>query len=533
MEILNKLIESLLGDGSPKDIWFYIAQAVGLAAVTFYLLGYLQKKRGTILTFNLTARVLYVLQYVLLGAFEGAVLDVSGSVASVLAGKKEQPFIKRYRIAFIIGVNLLIVAMGLLVYESPLSLLPIGAVMLHTGAFWLSDEKWVRRISLLGCPLWFIYNFKSEAYFSSLGDFLSFLFILISIFRYDVPRKTPKKQGAKETLPMTLSPLFTSHMVLAMDKPIRVFGTGEGKATVRFLDHVAEAECKDGKWLATLPPVAAGGPYDMTVELAGETVTLTDVDVGRVILYCGQSNMVVPLKESATPEERRTPPSSLRLFYAAPSQHPGVAYTHWRVADRESIEEFSTVGGLSGAALARETGVAVGAVLCAQGASMIEAWLPEGTMDALDIHLTTEQKSRNFTVPPYCTWNGDGYLYHLDFLPLCPFVFSAAVWYQGESNGASVAASEAYEAQLTELIRRWRADLKDESLPFVIVQLADYEKCECPAGWRKVQETQLAIVQKIENTSAVVCRDVCESTDIHPKTKHLLADRVTEALKAL
>ncbi|MBO5754557.1 MAG: YgjV family protein [Clostridia bacterium] len=74
MEILNKLTESLLGDGSPKDIWFYIAQAVGLAAVTFYLLGYLQKKRGTILTFNLTARVLYVLQYVLLGAFEGSEL---------------------------------------------------------------------------------------------------------------------------------------------------------------------------------------------------------------------------------------------------------------------------------------------------------------------------------------------------------------------------------------------------------------------------------------------------------------------------
>ncbi|MBO5653119.1 MAG: YgjV family protein, partial [Clostridia bacterium] len=45
-----------------------------LAAVTFYLLGYLQKKRGTILTFNLTARVLYVLQYVLLGAFEGSEL---------------------------------------------------------------------------------------------------------------------------------------------------------------------------------------------------------------------------------------------------------------------------------------------------------------------------------------------------------------------------------------------------------------------------------------------------------------------------
>lgn len=510
-------------------VLYYIAQGIGFVAVTLYLLGYLQKKRKSIIAFNLTSRVMYIAQYILLGAFEGAVLDVAGALSSVFAGKKDNSFIKKYKIPVIILMNLAIIGLGLLVYESPLSLLPIVAVMLHTGAFWISDEKWVRRISLLGCPPWFIYNFMSEAYFSSVGDALSFLFILISIFRYDIPHKKHKKETAK----MTLSPLFSSHMVLAMDKPIRVFGTGEGTATVRLAGQTASATAENGKWLVELPPMAAGGPYDMTVELAGETVTLTDVYVGRVILYCGQSNMAFSLNESATPEERRTPPSSLRLFYANPTQHPSAAYTHWRVADRESIEEFSSVGGLSGAALARETGVAVGAVLCAKGASMIEAWLPEGTMDALDIHLTTEQKSRNFTVHPYCTWNGDGYLYHVDFLPLCPFVFSAAVWYQGESNGASVAAANAYEAQLTELIRRWRADLMDDALPFVIVQLADYDKCECPAGWRKVQETQVAITSKVSATVSVVCRDVCESDNIHPKTKHLLADRVAEALKAL
>ena len=530
MNFLQKVIESLLGDGSPKDAWFYIAQAVGLVAVTFYLLGYLQKKKGTILAFNLTARILYVAQYLFLGAFEGAVLDVSGAVASVFAGQKERSFIKRFRVLCIIGVNLIIIALGLLVYESPLSLLPIAAVMLHTGAFWLDDERWVRIVSLLGCPLWFIYNFASAAYFSSVGDFLSFLFIIISIYRYDLPRT--KKQN-KDVTPMTLSPFFTSHMVLPMDKPIRVFGTGEGKAVVHLLDHVAEAVCKDGKWVATLPPVAAGGPYEMKVELNGEAVTLTDVYVGKVILYCGQSNNVVPLKESATPEELKSPPSSLRLFYASPTQWPDLAYTSWRVADRENMEDFPSVGGLSAAALSRETGLAVGALVCAKGASMIEAWLPEGTMDALNIHLTAEEKSANFTVHPYCLYNGDGFLYHADFLPLCPFVFSAAVWYQGESNGASVNAANAYEAQLTELIRRWRADLMDDALPFVIVQLADYDKCECPAGWRKVQETQAAITQKVENTVCVVCRDVCESDNVHPKTKHPLAARVAEVLKSL
>lgn len=198
MDILNKIAESLLGDGSPKDAWFYLAQAVGLAAVTFYLLGYLQRKGKRILAFNLTARVLYVAQYLLLGAFEGAVLDVAGSAASVLAGQKERSFIKKYRVLCIVGVNLLIIALGLLVYESPLSLLPIAAVMLHTGAFWLNSDRWVRFVSLLGCPLWFIYNFASEAYFSSVGDALSFLFIVISIVRYDLKKKPEEGEETRE-----------------------------------------------------------------------------------------------------------------------------------------------------------------------------------------------------------------------------------------------------------------------------------------------------------------------------------------------
>jgi hypothetical protein len=171
------------------------ALIIGLAAVTFYLLGYLQKKRITILAFNLSARILYIVQYLLLGAFSGAVLDVAGAFASILAGRKNTPLLKKLRIPVIIAANLAIIGLGLLVYKTPLDLLPIVAVLFHTGAFWLDDEKWVRRISLLGCPPWFIYNFSCGAYGSSVGDALSFLFILISIFRYDIKKHSHKGEN--------------------------------------------------------------------------------------------------------------------------------------------------------------------------------------------------------------------------------------------------------------------------------------------------------------------------------------------------
>ena len=166
-----------------------IAFVVGIVAVIFYLLGYLQKKRNRIILFNVTSRILYIIQYIMLGAFEGAVLDVAGTVSSVVAQKKEAPFIKKHIKLAIVVVNLFIVAMGLVTYKNLYSILPVIGVVLHTGAFWLDNEKTIRRVSFLGCPFWLLYNFISGAYGSCIGDILSMVSIGIAMYRYDYKKE--------------------------------------------------------------------------------------------------------------------------------------------------------------------------------------------------------------------------------------------------------------------------------------------------------------------------------------------------------
>ena len=65
-----------------------LAFIIGLAAVACFLLSYQMKKRKGIILINATSRALYILQYILLGAFDGAALDISGMIASLLAGKE-------------------------------------------------------------------------------------------------------------------------------------------------------------------------------------------------------------------------------------------------------------------------------------------------------------------------------------------------------------------------------------------------------------------------------------------------------------
>lgn len=171
------------------------AQVVGIIAVTIFVLSYLQKSRRNIIILNVTSRILYILQYLLLGAISGAALDILGAVASVVAGKKDSPFIKRHKKLIMILIDGAIIIAGLaicIINKNPLDLLPIAGVLLHTGAFWMSDERIIRRISLVGSPCWLAYNLASRAYGSAVGDTLSICSIIVAMIRYRKREKSDK-----------------------------------------------------------------------------------------------------------------------------------------------------------------------------------------------------------------------------------------------------------------------------------------------------------------------------------------------------
>lgn len=164
-----------------------IPQIIGLAAVATFLLSYQQKTRQKIIAFNVVSRCLYILQYLLLGAFSGAILDVLGAISSFVAGKKHTSFVKKHLTLVIVLITALILGAGIaisLINRSYLDLFSLTGVLLHTSAFWLNREKVIRWVSLAGCPFWFIYNFTSQAYGSAVGDLLTMGSIVIAMIRH-------------------------------------------------------------------------------------------------------------------------------------------------------------------------------------------------------------------------------------------------------------------------------------------------------------------------------------------------------------
>ncbi len=161
-----------------------IANIVGVIATILYVLCYQQKTRVGIIAMNVTSRALYVTQYLLLGAFSGAVFDMMGIVIGILAAKRDTPFIRRFMIPLIVVTNLILAGAMLLTWEGPLSLFAYIGVTLHTLALWLKKEKAIRWLSFIGQPFWLVYNAANLAFGSVIGDVISLGSMLVALWRY-------------------------------------------------------------------------------------------------------------------------------------------------------------------------------------------------------------------------------------------------------------------------------------------------------------------------------------------------------------
>ncbi len=163
-----------------------IAHILGALAVITFFMSFQLKTRRNIIMVNLTSRMLYILQYICLGAFEGAVLDFMGFVFSFVARYKEKSFISKHFPVIIAAVNVLLLIAGFAMYENLFSLFAIVGIVLEITALWLTKEKNIRILSLLSAPFWLVYNTANGAYGSSVGNVAVIASIAVAIYRLDI-----------------------------------------------------------------------------------------------------------------------------------------------------------------------------------------------------------------------------------------------------------------------------------------------------------------------------------------------------------
>lgn len=329
---------------------------------------------------------------------------------------------------------------------------------------------------------------------------------------------------------MKLSDIFSDRMVLQRNKEIRVFGEGEGEGYVDFCGKHTPFSCEDGHFLATLPAEEAGGPYTLTVSLGGECITLSDVMVGDVYIAAGQSNMELPVWE--TVDIFPIDCEGVRLYERRPTEIGFVRGRHecggdvWEYCTADTARNFSAIGLAFGRNLHASTGVPVGILMCAIGASRIDAWTPA--------EIVNTPTYREWVPSDYQTYgnylfNEPGWCFANKLLPLCPFSVAGVLFYQGEANTKPPACYH-YDKLLSEMIGAWRGALADDALPFYIVQLAPHTSTVGGANWAAVRAGQERASRTLPHVKMVTIPETGESRLIHPARKAAVAGALVNAV---
>jgi len=135
-------------------------------------------------------------------------------------------------------------------------------------------------------------------------------------------------------------------------------------------------------------------------------------------------------------------------------------------------------------------------------------------------------------------------LYNAVLHPLAPYAINGVVWYQGESNTGNPAP---YADYLKKLMGCWRDRWQDQQMPFVIVQLANYDGRQqtgfprpisyqaepVNSGWAQLREAQRTAVKVDPYAELAVINDLGETVDIHPLRKKEVAGRIAQCFDRL
>lgn len=290
----------------------------------------------------------------------------------------------------------------------------------------------------------------------------------------------------------------------------------QGEVTWKTLNSLKEPDRYAGK-LKELPV----GSYSISFRVVKDTasgsntneeviapVVVEPLFVGDLWILAGQSNMKGFGKLSWT----EPPQLGISCFYL--DDHWDLAVeplcwlnesadpVHWTVSPAERSEAAAkerrerTQGAGLGISFAKEifrhTGVPIGLVPCAKGATSMKDWDPE----------RKEEGSNSL------------YGAMIRRIEKLGGTIRGCLWYQGESDANEEAAPQ-YRKRMRRWIERLRMDVSDPALPLIYAQLSVHYAGAEPRWWNTIQHEQYLLEQEMDQVAMIPTIDAGLSDIIH------------------
>jgi sialate O-acetylesterase len=202
-----------------------------------------------------------------------------------------------------------------------------------------------------------------------------------------------------------LPQLVRDSMILQRDTKINIWGWAAKGENIKIRFNNKDFKTTtgaDGKWIVSLPPMKAGGPYTMDIA-ASNKITLKEILIGDVWFCSGQSNMVHQMNihdvtyakdiaEANYPQIRQFWIPTLTSFDGPKDNLPT---GFWKSAVLEDVRPFSAVAFFFAKKLYEKYHIPIGIINASVGGTPIEAWTSEEGLKEFPNLQTTIQKNKD------------------------------------------------------------------------------------------------------------------------------------------
>lgn len=359
---------------------------------------------------------------------------------------------------------------------------------------------------------------------------------------------------------LQLPEIYSDNMVLQHGQPLPLHGIANAgtKITVTIgkqqLNTTADS---NGKWQVTLAPLAAKETYTLQITAGKEKRIFKNVVAGEVWLCSGQSNMEFEMFQASTGEKDipQAENPNIRLFdmeahwrtdnanawelsaldsinvlqYYKPAQ--------WEVCTPKTVRAFSAVAYYFGRTLQKDLDMPIGLICNAVGGSSTESWIDRRTLEYDFPRILNNWRENDFIMDWVRQRAGENiakatdklqrhpyepaYLFEAGILPLAKYPIKGVIWYQGESNAHN---KDAHSKLFPLLVKSWRTEFNNSQLPFYYVQLSSINR----PSWGWFRESQRRLMKVVPHSGMAVSYDYGHPTDVHPKNKQPIGERLAQ-----
>lgn len=335
---------------------------------------------------------------------------------------------------------------------------------------------------------------------------------------------------------IVLPDLISDHMMIQRDEPIKLWGTASSNTDVTVslikdtqeISKVTVTSQDDGRFDAVLPSVSDKGPYNLKFLSGSNEVIVSDVLAGDIWVQCGQSNMELrvshcypntsdqaadiyqkDIMQDIT--EQKPTEENIRLFYngelnVSSNTRKTDLDGEWKIVSYDSVYNYSAVGYSALNKLYKELNIPMGGICVAHGGASMESY--QG--------------------PRKSGLSGGG-LYNYKVAPLTQMNVKGVMWYQGEADNEN---KFGYHYFTERIIKRWRTDFNDETMPFIDVSFPASPLALAGFDYSQIRQAHLDAYYNTENVAMAVAIDLPgKLDDAHPGNKRLVGERM--ALAAL